>query len=89
LRSSAFLLSALCRPSTVNTFDIPQRTRKRSWGTMCRALVYLGKPTLVDRFLYQPDSCLVRQSYDPQQLHMLNFGGFVMHLAMSLGLGGA
>jgi glutamine amidotransferase len=45
---------------------------------MCRALVYLGKPTLVDNFLYQPDSSLVRQSYDPQQLHMLNLGGFGM-----------
>ena len=45
---------------------------------MCRALVYLGKPTLIDNFLYQPDSSLVRQSYDPQQLHMLNLGGFGM-----------
>lgn len=45
---------------------------------MCRALVYLGKPVLLDDLLYQPDSSLVRQSYDPQQLHMLNLGGFGM-----------
>lgn len=36
----------------------------------------MGKPTLLDDFLYQPDSSLVRQAYDPQQLHMLNLGGF-------------
>jgi glutamine amidotransferase len=45
---------------------------------MCRALVYLGKPVLLDDFLFQPDSSLVRQAYDPQQLHMLNLGGFGM-----------
>ncbi len=45
---------------------------------MCRALVYLGKPVLLDDLLFQPDSSLVRQAYDPQQLHMLNLGGFGM-----------
>lgn len=45
---------------------------------MCRALAYLGKEALLDDFLYQPDSSLVRQSHDPQQLHLLNLGGFGM-----------
>lgn len=33
---------------------------------MCRALLYLGEPVLLDSFLYQPDSALVRQSYMPK-----------------------
>lgn len=45
---------------------------------MCRVLSYIGPPVLLDHLLYQPDSSLVRQSYDPQQLHMLNLGGFGM-----------
>lgn len=45
---------------------------------MCRVLSYIGPPVLLDDLLYQPDSSLVRQSYDPQQLHMLNLGGFGM-----------
>ena len=43
---------------------------------MCRVLAYLGKPALLDDLLYQPDSSLVRQAYDPQMLHMLNLAGF-------------
>ena len=35
---------------------------------MCRALLYLGEPVLLDNFLYQPDSALVRQSYMPKML---------------------
>jgi glutamine amidotransferase len=45
---------------------------------MCRALLYLGPPVLLDNLLYQPDSALVRQSYMPKMLHMLNLAGFGM-----------
>ena len=45
---------------------------------MCRALAYLGPPVVVDELLYRPDSSLVRQSYEPQLLEMLNLGGFGM-----------
>lgn len=45
---------------------------------MCRALLYLGEPVLLDNLLYQPDSALVRQSYMPKMLHMLNLAGFGM-----------
>ena len=43
---------------------------------MCRALVYLGRPVLLDNLLFQPDSALIRQSYMPKMLHMLNLAGF-------------
>ena len=43
---------------------------------MCRALLYLGQPVLLDHLLYQPDSALVRQSYMPKMLHLLNLAGF-------------
>jgi predicted glutamine amidotransferase len=45
---------------------------------MCRVLAYLGKPTVVDDLLYQPDNSLVRQATDPTHLHMLSLGGFGM-----------
>ena len=45
---------------------------------MCRALLYLGQPVLLDHLLYQPDSALIRQSYMPKMLHMLNLAGFGM-----------
>jgi len=45
---------------------------------MCRALLYLGKPVLLDNLLFQPDSALVRQSTMPRMLHMLNLAGFGM-----------
>jgi len=45
---------------------------------MCRALLYLGPPVLLDNLLFQPDSALVRQSYMPKMLHMLNLAGFGM-----------
>ncbi len=45
---------------------------------MCRALLYLGEPVLLDNLLYQPDSALVRQSTMPKMLHMLNLAGFGM-----------
>lgn len=45
---------------------------------MCRALLYLGQPVLLDNLLYQPDSALVRQSYMPKMLHLLNLAGFGM-----------
>ena len=45
---------------------------------MCRALVYLGEPVLLDHLLYQPDSSLVKQSYMPRMLRMLNLAGFGM-----------
>lgn len=43
---------------------------------MCRALLYLGEPVLLDALLYQPDSALVRQSTMPRMLHLLNLAGF-------------
>ena len=43
---------------------------------MCRALAYLGQPVLLDTLLFQPDSALIRQSYMPKMLHMLNLAGF-------------
>src|SRR4051812_7875422 len=45
---------------------------------MCRALLYLGEPVLLDDLLFQPDSALVKQSYMPKMLHMLNLAGFGM-----------
>ena len=45
---------------------------------MCRVLAYLGQPVLIDDLLFKPDSSLVRQSYDPKMLHMLNLAGFGM-----------
>lgn len=43
---------------------------------MCRALLYLGQPVLLDNLLYQPDSALIRQSTMPRMLSMLNLAGF-------------
>jgi glutamine amidotransferase len=43
---------------------------------MCRVLAYLGEPVLLDELLYQPDSSLVKQAYDPKMFHMLNLAGF-------------
>jgi glutamine amidotransferase len=43
---------------------------------MCRVLAYLGDPVLLDDLLYSPDNSLVRQSYAPQRLRMLNLAGF-------------
>jgi glutamine amidotransferase len=43
---------------------------------MCRALLYLGEPVVLDNLLFQPDSALVRQSYMPKMLTMLNLAGF-------------
>ena len=45
---------------------------------MCRALAYLGQPVLLDNLLFQPDSSLVKQSYMPQMLSLLNLAGFGM-----------
>ena len=43
---------------------------------MCRALAYLGEPVVLDNLLFQPDSALVRQSYMPKMLNLLNLAGF-------------
>ena len=43
---------------------------------MCRALLYLGQPVLLDNLLFRPDSALVRQSTMPRMLNMLNLAGF-------------
>ncbi len=45
---------------------------------MCRALAYLGQPVLLDTLLFQPDSSLVKQTYMPQMLALLNLAGFGM-----------
>lgn len=43
---------------------------------MCRALLYLGQPVLLDDLLFKPDSALVNQAYMPRMLHLLNLAGF-------------
>ncbi len=43
---------------------------------MCRALAYLGQPVLLDNLLFQPDSALVKQSFMPKMLGLLNLAGF-------------
>jgi glutamine amidotransferase len=43
---------------------------------MCRALLYLGQPVLLDDLLFKPESSLVKQTYMPRMLHMLNLAGF-------------
>src|SRR4051812_25096915 len=43
---------------------------------MCRVLAYLGQPLPLDTLLYASDNSLVRQSYAPQRLRMLNLAGF-------------
>ena len=45
---------------------------------MCRALMYLGQPIVLDELLFQPDSSLINQAYMPKMLHMLNLAGFGM-----------
>lgn len=45
---------------------------------MCRVLAYTGPPVVIEDLLYKPDSSLIRQAYAPQQLNMLNLGGFGM-----------
>jgi glutamine amidotransferase len=45
---------------------------------MCRVLAYLGSPVLLDDLIFTPDNSLVRQTYAPQMLGMLNLGGFGM-----------
>ena len=43
---------------------------------MCRALAYLGSPVSLREMLYEPDSSLIKQSYDPKMMHGLNLAGF-------------
>lgn len=43
---------------------------------MCRVLAYLGEPLPLDDLLYAPDNSMVRQSYAPQRIRMLNLAGF-------------
>lgn len=43
---------------------------------MCRVLAYLGEPVALDHLLFAPDNSLVRQSYAPRRLPMLNLAGF-------------
>jgi glutamine amidotransferase len=45
---------------------------------MCRVLMYLGKPVLVDDLLYQPDQSLIKQTHNALMLEMLNLAGFGM-----------
>lgn len=45
---------------------------------MCRALLYLGEPVLLDNLLFRPDSSLVNQAHMPRMLQMLNLAGFGM-----------
>lgn len=43
---------------------------------MCRAVAYLGSPISLGTLLYESDSSLVRQAYDPEMLHIMNLAGF-------------
>jgi glutamine amidotransferase len=44
---------------------------------MCRALMYLGKPILIDDLLYRTDSSLVKQAYQPRYMvEFNNLAGF-------------
>jgi len=45
---------------------------------MCRALAYLGQPVVLDDLFFKPDSSLVKQTYMPQMLGLLNLAGFGM-----------
>lgn len=46
---------------------------------MCRALCYLGPPLSLDKLLYLPDNSLVKQSYDPIYMKIIqNLAGFGM-----------
>ncbi len=41
-------------------------------------LAYIGEPATVDDLLFQPDSSLVKQSFMPRMLRLLNLAGFGM-----------
>lgn len=46
---------------------------------MCRALMYLGVPTPIYDLLYNTDSSLIKQSYDPKYMsNFINLAGFGM-----------
>ena len=46
---------------------------------MCRVLLYLGEPALVENLLHKPDNSLVKQSYSPQHMQYIqNLAGFGM-----------
>lgn len=46
---------------------------------MCRALMYLGEPLTLFDVLYQTDSSLIKQSYNPKYMsNFLNLAGFGM-----------
>jgi predicted glutamine amidotransferase len=45
---------------------------------MCRAIAYLGPPLRLSAALLEPDNALVRQSYHPLELQLLNLAGFGM-----------
>src|SRR3982751_4639105 len=43
---------------------------------MARPVPSRGEPVVLDNLLFQPDSALVRQSYMPKMLNLLNLAGF-------------
>ncbi len=43
---------------------------------MCRVVSYLGTPLSLNTLLYESDSSLVRQAYDPSIMAVLNLAGF-------------
>src|SRR6478672_1093426 len=55
-----------------------EATRLRSLE-MCRVLAYLGQPIGLSDVLFDTDSSLVRQSYNPRMMNtFLNLAGFGM-----------
>lgn len=45
---------------------------------MCRVVAYLGESVLLDDLLFKSDSSLMKQTYAPQMLKLLNLAGFGM-----------
>ena len=44
---------------------------------MCRLLAYLGQPILMDKFLYEPENSMIKQSFNAQEIEEpLNGDGF-------------
>ncbi|WP_040496930.1 class II glutamine amidotransferase [Fulvivirga imtechensis] len=44
---------------------------------MCRLLAYLGQPVLMDKFLYEPDNSMIKQSFEAKEIEEpLNGDGF-------------
>ncbi len=59
----------ICSPWNLNGGD-------RRNSSMCRVLMYLGEPALLNDFLYKTDSSLIKQTYGSQYSASYNLAGF-------------